>query len=57
MVNLIDRPRQVTVMNFDFLYIEASADRIAEAIREDVCSFYGISWSLSNYLDIAIQNL
>ena len=50
----MDFPRTVTVYNFDYLYVEIAAMRVAEAIRKDICQYFNLTWAFADYLDIAI---
>jgi len=55
--NAMNEPRRVTTSHFDFDRIDMAADRIAEAIRYDLCEFYDVPPVVANYLELTIENL
>ncbi|CDW82432.1 UNKNOWN [Stylonychia lemnae] len=56
-INQLDQPREVSVPDFDYLYIDVAAERVAQAIRKDMSVLFNLSASFGDFMPIALQNL
>ena len=55
--NRIGEPRTVRVPNFDYMFVDVAAERIAHALRKDICLLYNASASLADYLPLFLSTL
>eukprot|EP00347_Sterkiella_histriomuscorum_P023029 403336229 len=56
-VNQLDSPREVTLKDFDFLFVDVAAEKVAQAIRKDLSVLYGLSPAFGDYMQISLQNI
>ena len=55
--NKQDTPREVNLNNFDFLYVDVSAERISRAVRNDICALFGLPPSFGEFASLAFEAL
>ncbi len=52
--NKLDSPREVTLKNFDYVYVDVAAERVSRVIRNDICELFNLPKAFGEYLLLAV---